>query len=168
MANVNQTLASNFLATPQIASPQYQLGAAMRVASGNIALASGDLSAGDTVMLAPVPTNASVLSIVLRNDDLDSSTTITCDVGLYSADGEVTAIDDDCYASAITDLRAAVGGAGTEVAYEARNINTVGQRVFEDGGQSTDPGGYYFIGLKFDAAGNTAGDLSFVITYAHN
>lgn len=136
----------------------------MRVASGTIALAAGDLSATDTVMLAPVPTNASIVSIKLFNDDLDSGTTNTCDVGLYTADGNVTAKDDDCYASAITDLRGAVT-TGTEVAFEARNINLMGQKVFEDAGDSTDPGGYYLVGLKFDAAGDTAGDLSFLITY---
>ena len=164
MANVNQTLVTNFLADPHAMNPVHQLGGRMRVASGTIALAAGDLSASDTVMLCPLPTNASVVSIKLFNDDLDSGTTNTCDVGLYSADGEVTAIDDDAYASAITDLRAAVT-TGTEVAFEARNINAMGQKVWEDAGQSSDPGGHYLLGLVFDAAGDTAGDLSFVVTY---
>ena len=136
----------------------------MRVASGTIALAAGDLSANDTVMLAQIPTNAAVVSIKLYNDDLDSGSTNTCDVGLFTADGDVTAKDDDCYASAITDLRAAVL-TGTEVAFEARNVNLMGQRVWEDAGDTTDPGGYYLIGLTFDAAGDTAGDLSWLITY---
>tara|TARA_R100001079_G_scaffold8247_1_gene4480 strand:- start:351 stop:857 length:507 start_codon:yes stop_codon:yes gene_type:complete len=165
MANVNQTLASNFVADPQVFSPVHQLHGSMRVACGTIALAAGDLSASDTVMLAPIPTNAAVVSIVLYNDDLDSGTTNTCDVGLFTSDGEVTAKDDDCYASAITDLRAAVTGAGTEVAFEARDINKMGQKVFEDAGDSTDPNTHYFVGLTFDAAGDTAGDLSFKITY---
>ena len=164
MANVNQTLASNFVATPTVMSPVHQLGGSMRVATGTIALAAGDLSATDTVMLAPVPTNAAVISIKLYNDDLDSGSTNTCDVGLYTSDGNVTAKDDDCYASAITDLRAAVT-TGTEVAFEARNINLMGQKVFQDAGDSTDPNTHYLVGLKFDAAGDTAGDLSYVITY---
>ena len=165
MANVNQTLVSNFEASPIVKSPSSQLGGVMRIAQGTIALAAGDLSATDTVMLAPIPTNASFVSIKRFNDDLDSGSTNTTDVGLYNADSStVTAVDDDAYASAITDLRAAVT-TGTEVAFEARNINTMGQKVWQDAGQSSDPGGYYYIGLKFDAAGDTAGDLSFVITY---
>ena len=164
MANVNQTLASNFIADPQEFSPAHQLHGSMRVACGTIALAAGDLSASDTVMLAPVPTNAAVISIKLFNDDLDSGSTNTCDVGLFTADGNVTAKDDDCYASAITDLRAAVT-TGTEVAFEARNINLMGQKVYEDAGDSTDPNTHYFVGLTFDAAGDTAGALSFIITY---
>ena len=164
MANVNTTLVTNFLASPPSLNPVYQLGGVMRVASGTIALAAGDLSANDTVMLAQIPTNAAVVSIKLYNDDLDSGSTNTCDVGLFTADGDVTAKDDDCYASAITDLRAAVL-TGTEVAFEARNVNLMGQRVWEDAGDTTDPGGYYLIGLTFDAAGDTAGDLSWLITY---
>jgi|TARA_R100000700_G_C3154815_1_gene132385 hypothetical protein len=164
MANVNQTLASNFVADPMVMSPVHQLTGSMRVACGTIALASGDLSASDTVMLAPVPTNAAVISIKLFNDDLDSGSTNTCDVGLYTSDGNVTAKDDDCYASAITDLRAAVT-TGTEVAFEARDINKMGQQVWQDAGESSDPVDQYFIGLKFDAAGDTGGDLSFIVTY---
>ena len=165
MANVNTSLVTNLLSSPPSMNAAQQLGGSMRVAAGTIALAAGDLSAGDTVMLVQVPTNAAVLSIKIYNDDLDSGTTNTCDVGLYTADGNVTAKDDDCYASAITDLRAAVT-VGTEVAFEARNINLMGQKVFEDAGDATDPGGFYLIGLKFDAAGNAAGDLSFLVTYA--
>ena len=164
MANVNTTLVTNFLASPPSLNPTHQLGGSMRVASGTIALAAGDLSATDTVMLAQIPTNASVVSIKLYNDDLDSGTTNTCNVGLYTADGNVTAKDADCYASAITDLRAAVV-VGTEVAFEARNVNLMGQKVFEDAGDSTDPGGYYLLGLAFPAAGDAAGDLSWLITY---
>jgi hypothetical protein len=41
----------------------------------------------------------------------------------------------------------------------------MGQRVWQDAGQSSDPGGYYYVALTFDAAGDTAGDLSFIIEY---
>ena len=71
-------------------------------------------------MLAPIPTNASISSIKLFNDDLDSGTTMTTDVGLYTT--AIAVVDDDAYASAITDLRGAVT-TGTEVAFEARDIN---------------------------------------------
>ena len=55
MANVNTTLVSNLLALPQVASPARTLHGTKRVAMGTIALAAGDLSASDTVMLAPIP-----------------------------------------------------------------------------------------------------------------
>tara|TARA_R100000700_G_scaffold40105_1_gene54759 strand:+ start:2448 stop:2954 length:507 start_codon:yes stop_codon:yes gene_type:complete len=165
MANANSTLVTNFEATPPTPNDVANLGGKMRVACGTISLPVDDLSATDTVMLAGIPTNAAVVSIKLFNDDLDSTTgNITTDVGLYTSDGNVTAKDDDCYASAITDLRAPVT-AGTEVAFEARDINKMGQKVWQDAGDSSDPGGTYNVGLKFDAAGNTAGDLSWLITY---
>ena len=162
MANVNTDIVTNFVATPPVKNDSQQLHGAKRIAQGTIALAAGDLSATDTVMLAPVPTNASITSIKLFNDDLDSGSTNTTDVGLYTT--AIAAVDDDAYASAITDLRGAVT-TGTEVAFEARNINKMGQKVWEDAGQSSDPGGYYYVGLLFDAAGDTAGDLSFIIEY---
>ena len=106
MANVNTDIVTNFVATPQVKNDSQQLHGVKRIAQGTIALAAGDLSASDTVMLAPVPTNASISSIKLFNDDLDSGSTNTTDVGLYTT--AIAAVDDDAYASAITSLRAAV------------------------------------------------------------
>tara|TARA_R100001460_G_scaffold56462_1_gene96056 strand:- start:511 stop:1008 length:498 start_codon:yes stop_codon:yes gene_type:complete len=165
MTTKNSTLVSNFEANPMSMSPAHQLNGVIRTIQGTVALLTSDLNANDIVMLAPIPTNASVLSIKLFNDDLDSGTTNTCDVGLYDTDG--TAVDDDAYASAITDLRGAVT-TGTEVAFEARDINKCGQQVWQDGGQTSDPSTYYYIALTFDAAGNQAGDLSFQIQYVIN
>jgi hypothetical protein len=162
MANVNTDLVTNFVAVPQVLNSASQLHGVKRVATGTIALDAGDLSANDTVMLAPIPSNASITSIKLFNDDLDSGTTNTADVGLYNTD--LSVVDADAYASAITDLRGAVT-VGTEVAFEARNINKMGQKVWQDAGLTSDPALTYFVGIGFPAAGDQAGDLSFVIEY---
>jgi hypothetical protein len=162
MANVNTDLVTNFVAVPQVLNSASQLHGVKRVATGTIALAAGDLSANDTVMLAPIPSNASITSIKLFNDDLDSGTTLTTDVGIYTT--AVAVVDADAYASAITDLRGAVT-VGTEVAFEARNINKMGQKVWQDAGLTSDPALTYFVGIGFPAAGDQAGDLSFVIEY---
>jgi hypothetical protein len=162
MANVNTDLVTNFVAVPQVLNSASQLHGVKRVATGTIALDAGDLSANDTVMLAPIPSNASITSIKLFNDDLDSGTTNTADVGLYTT--AVAVVDADAYASAITDLRGAVK-TGTEVAFEARDINKMGQKVWQDAGLTSDPALTYFVGIGFPAAGDQAGDLSFVIEY---
>ena len=162
MANVNTDLVTNFVAVPQVLNSASQLHGVKRVATGTIALDAGDLSANDTVMLAPIPSNASITSIKLFNDDLDSGTTNTADVGIYNTD--LSVVDADAYASAITDLRGAVT-VGTEVAFEARNINKMGQKVWQDAGLTSDPALTYFVGIGFPAAGDQAGDLSFVIEY---
>ena len=162
MANVNTDIVTNFVTVPQVLNPAQQLHGVKRVATGTIALAAGDLSATDTVMLAPIPSNASISSIKIFNDDLDSATTNTADVGLYNTD--LSVVDADAYASEITDLRAAVK-TGTEVAFEARDINKMGQKVWQDAGLSSDPALTYFVGIAFPAAGDQAGDLSFIIEY---
>jgi hypothetical protein len=162
MANVNTDLVTNFVAVPQVLNSASQLHGVKRVATGTIALVAGDLSADDTVMLAPIPSNASITSIKLFNDDLDSGTDLTADVGIYTT--AVAVVDADAYASAITDLRGAVK-TGTEVAFEARDINKMGQKVWQDAGLTSDPALTYFVGISFPAAGDTAGDLSFVIEY---
>ena len=162
MSNANSDLVTNFVAVPQVLNPAQQLHGVKRIAQGTIALAVGDIGANDTVMLAPIPSNASIASIKIFNDDLDSSTVITADVGLYKQD--LTVVDADAYASAITDLRAAVK-TGTEVAFEARDINKMGQKVWQDAGLSSDPALTYFVGIGFPAAGDQAGDLSFIIEY---
>ena len=162
MANVNTDLVTNFVAVPQVLNSASQLHGVKRVATGTIALVAGDLSADDTVMLAPIPSNASITSIKLFNDDLDSGTDLTADVGIYTT--AVAVVDADAYASAITDLRDPVK-AGTEVAFEARDINKMGQKVWQDAGLTSDPALTYFVGIGFPAAGDQAGDLSFVIEY---
>ena len=162
MSNANSDLVTNFVAVPQVLNPAQQLQGVKRIAQGTVALVAGDLGANDTVMLAPIPSNASITSIKLFNDALDSGTTNTADVGLYTT--ALAVVDADAYASAITDLRAAVK-TGTEVAFEARDINKMGQKVWQDAGLSSDPALTYFVGIGFPAAGDTAGDLSFIIEY---
>jgi len=162
MSNANSDLVTNFVAVPQVLSSAQQLHGVKRVAAGTIALAVADLGANDTVMLAPIPSNASITSIKIFNDDLDSGTTNTADVGIYKQD--LSVVDADAYASAITTLRSA-NTTGVEVAFEARDINKCGQKVWQDAGLSSDSGLTYFIGLSFPGAGDTAGDVSFVIEY---
>ena len=162
MSNANSDLVTNFVAVPQVLNPAQQLQGVKRIAQGTVALVAGDLGANDTVMLAPIPSNASITSIKLFNDALDSGTTNTADVGLYTT--ALAVVDADAYASVITSLRSAVT-TGTEVAFEARDINKMGQKVWQDAGLSSDPALTYFVGIGFPAAGNTAGDLSFIIEY---
>lgn len=166
MGTKNSTLVTNFEASPQTMNKVYQLGGRVRVAQGTIALETTDLDLNDVVMLAPLPTGASILSIKLAADDLDSNgaPALAWHVGLHDTDGN--AVDADCYATAITLGQAAT--AFTEYRYEAANINTCGQQLWEDGGVSTNPdGGQYYVSMTVSTAAATAaaGDLSFIIEY---
>ena len=159
MTTKNSTLVANYEATPQVANNAQELHGVVRVAQGTVALLAGDSTVNDIVMLAPIPTNASITSLQVGSDALGGSCTFN--VGLYETDG--TVIDEDFYATSVAD------GAGlAELRNEAADINTVGQQIWEDAGQSSDPGGYYYVAVTFNATGGTAGDMSFIINYVIN
>ena len=160
MTTKNSTLVANFEATPQVANNAQELHGVLRVAQGTIALAAGDSTDDDIVMLAPIPSNASITAIKVAADALGGSCAFN--VGLYQTDG--TVVDEDVYATAVADGTTAVA----DVRTEAANINTIGKKVFENAGASTDPGGYYYVAATFSATGGTAGDMSFIIEYVVN
>lgn len=158
MTTKNTTLVSNFEATPQVISEAHSLHGVLRVAQGTVALAAGDSTDNDIVMLAPIPSNASITALKIASDTLGGSCTFN--VGLYTTGG--TVVDEDVYATLVADE-----GAMTDVRSEA-DITTVGQQVWEDAGASSDPGGYYYVAVTFSATGGTAGDMSYVIEYVVN
>ena len=159
MTTKNSTLVANFEASPQVASNAHELHVVLRVAQGTVALAAGDSTDNDIVMLAPIPSNASITSLKIASDALGGSCTFN--VGLYQTNG--TVVDEDVYATLVADE-----GAMADVRTEAANINTIGQQVWEDAGASADPGGYYYVAVTFSATGGTAGDMSYIIEYVVN
>ena len=159
MGTKNSTLVSNFEATPPVLNDVALLHGVMRVAQGTIALAAGDSDDDDIVMLAPIPSNATVAHLFIASDTLGGSCTFN--VGIYTDAGVVK--DEDVFATAVLDA-----GAMTDVRFEAADINTAGQQMYELAGDSSDPGGYYYIAATMSAAGGTAGDMSFIIHYVVN
>jgi hypothetical protein len=125
---------------------------------------------GDVTLLFPVKGNERLTSLVIFNDDMDSHSTPTLavDVGIYknpsAAGTSATVVDADGYASAITTLQAA-NTSGVEVAFEARDINTLGQDVAADGGESSHSALRY-VGITVTTAAATAvaGTLSWRAT----
>lgn len=93
---------------------------------------------GDYTVVLQVPVDAIPISIKYASDDLTSGTS---DIGLYKSDGDGTfsAVDDDCFASAIAQGSGAV--ALTEVLYEAAaaNIANANKTFWEWAGLSTRP-----------------------------
>lgn len=172
------TVSSSVITNRKANPPTYNdLGAAgdakLRAAQGTVAVATTSIDEqNDVILLCPVKGDDRIVSIKLFNDDLDSngSPALAVDVGLYkdvSADGtSATEVDVDAYASAITTLQAA-NTTGVEVAFEARNITSVGNTVAEDGGESQHSE-ERVIGLKVTTAAATAaaGDISWVVTLA--
>lgn len=160
MTTKNTTLVANFEASPQVASNAHELHGVMRVAQGTVALAAGDSTDNDIVMLAPIPSNASIVALNVAADALGGSCTFN--IGLYETNG--TVVDEDFYATSVADGTTTVADLRTEAA----NINTIGTQLWENAGLSSDAGGYYYVAATFNATGGTAGDMSFVIQYVVN
>ena len=159
MGTKNSTLVTNFEASPQVANEPANLHGVLRVAQGTIELAAGDSNDDDVVMLAPIPSNATVSQLFIGSDTLGGSCTFN--VGIYTTAGAVK--DEDVFATAVADAAAMA-----DVRFEAADINTAGQKMYELAGDSSDPGGYYYIAATMAAEGGTAGTMSFSIQYVVN
>ena len=184
MATAYSTELTNYEATPQVMVDSASAGGKVRVWSDTIAAATTDIDDNDIIMMAEIPSNAKIKSIMLYNDDLDSngSPALVTDVGIYNGnvkfndtDGSATAyaaegvIDRDCYGTVSTVLQAAVT-AGTEFRYETLGIETVGNFMWEDAGLTSDPGRMLRIALTIEtvAATAAAGDITMVVEYIVN
>ena len=158
MTTLNSDLVGNFEATYTMTDASLLAGVT-RIAQGTLELAAGDSTDNDIVMLAPIPTHASISSLKIGTDTFGGSCTIN--VGLYTSAGVVK--DEDCFATSVADA-----GAMADVRFEAANITTCGQKVYTIAGDSTDPGGFYYVAVTFNATGGTAGSMSFIIEYVVN
>ena len=156
MGTKNTDLVTNFEATPPTLNDVAALHGRVRIAQGTVALAAGDSDDDDVVMLAPIPSNATVPHLYIGSDTFGGSCTFN--VGIYTTAGVVK--DEDVFATAVADAAALA-----DVRHEVANINTCGQKMYELAGDSTDPGGFYYVAATMAAAGGTGGDMSFIIHY---
>ena len=140
MTTKNSTLIANYEASPIVMNDAALLSGSVRIAQGNIALAAGDTGNADIVMLAPIPSQAVVTSIQVGSDALGGS--CTYDIGIYTSAGAVK--DIDIFATSVAD-----GAAIAELRYEALGLETTGQRLHVQ-------------------AGDTVDDMAFMIQYVVN
>ena len=159
MGTKNSDLVSNFESSPQVLNNPALLHGVVRVAQGTIELAAGDSNDNDIVMLAPIPSNATISNIYIGSDTFGGSCTFN--VGIYTSAGAVK--DEDYYATAVADAAGM-----TDVRFEVAAIDTAGTQLYTSAGDSTDPGGFYYIAATMHAEGGTAGTMSFNILYTVN
>ena len=159
MTTKNTDLVANFEATPPVLNNAAELAGVVRTAHGSVELAAGDSTDNDIVMLAPIPSNAAVPQLFVGSDTFGGSCTFN--VGLYKTDGTVK--DEDVFASSVADAAAL-----TDVRFEAADLNTGSKKLWELAGDSTDPGGYFYVAITFNATGGTAGTLAWNINYVVN
>jgi len=159
MTTRNSTQVANFEASPVIMNDASLYSGVVRIAQGTLELVAGDSTDNDIVMLAAIPTHATVPSIKIGSDTLGGSCTFN--VGIYTSAGVVK--DEDCFATLVADAAAI-----TELRYEVAAIETTGQKLYEIAGDTVDPGGFYYIAVTFAATGGTAGTMSYIIDYVVN
>ena len=159
MTTKNTDLIANFEASPQVANNAAELAGVLRTAHGTVELAAGDSTDNDIVMLAPIPSNAAVPQLFVGSDTFGGSCAFN--VGLYKTDGTVK--DEDVFATAV-DVPAALA----DLRFEAADLNTGSQKLWELAGDSTDPGGYFYVAVTFSATGGTAGTMNWNIHYIVN
>ena len=159
MTTRNTGLVANVLASPPVLNDAAELHGVVRVASGTVELLAGDSTDDDVVLLAPISSKATIQSLLIGSDSLGGSCTFN--VGVHNYDGTVG--DEDAFATLVADEAVM-----TEVRHEEATINTVGQKLWELAGLSSDPGGMLYVSITFAATGGTAGTLSWDITYAVN
>ena len=159
MTTRNTGLVANFEAIPQVANNAAELAGVLRTASGTVELLAGDSTDNDIVMLAPIPSNASIPQLFVGSDSLGGSCTFN--VGLYKTDGTVK--DVDVFATLVAD-----GAALADVRFEVADLNTGSQKLWELAGDSEDPGGYFYVAVTFAATGGDAGTMNWNIHYVVN
>jgi hypothetical protein len=154
MTTKNTDLVANFEATPQVANSAAELAGVLRTAHGSVELAAGDSTDNDIVMLTPIPSNAAVPTLFVGSDTFGGSCTFN--VGVYETDGTVK--DEDVFATSVADAAAMA-----DVRYEAADLNTGSQKLWELAGDSTDPGGYYYVAITFNATGKIEVQMTYVL-----
>tara|TARA_R110002167_G_scaffold133275_5_gene318277 strand:+ start:321 stop:812 length:492 start_codon:yes stop_codon:yes gene_type:complete len=159
MADIKSELVSNYEATPRLHTAAHLSGARLRRIVATVEKTSDDGN-GSKVFLCPVWSGWSIQSVRLLNDALTGATAV--DLGLYRTDG-ATAVDAAVYASAINLTSASV--VGVEQAFEARDIDQVGSRIWQDLGLSADPNSWYYLALTGTTFGTAAGTISAIVEY---
>ena len=162
MATLYSTEATNHKSVANTKNPTTATEGNLRVSSSTYAVAAAD-NDGDIIHMLPVHSSWSIKSIRVMNDAITSGTSY--DLGLYSTAATPAVVDVDAYGSAI-DMSSARTTAFFEACCEARDINKINQKVYQDAGLSTDPGVWYWLSFTANTIGSAAGDISIIVQYA--
>lgn len=161
VANTKSTLVTNADAAVQALNVAGLAQARVYSAMATVEVAAAD-DDGSVYRFMRVHSSWRMRSITVFCDAITGGTAY--EVGLYqtAANGGAV-VDADCYASAIT-LATAIT-AGSEVLHEARDINKIGQQVWQDAGAAADTDRWYDLALTGTTVGTAAGTISVAIEY---
>jgi hypothetical protein len=103
-----------------------------------------------------------IRSIRAFSDAITSGTDFNFGLWQTAENGGAVVVE-NCYADAV-DLSS--GLAGTEIAFENRNIDKVENRVWQDAGLSADSNRFYELCAIGIAVGSAAGTITLIVEYA--
>lgn len=168
MANTNSNIVDIQDGTTTTKLSVAKFGGRVRIAADNFELVAANFDAdGDTIHLCNLPVNAVIHSIKVSTDDLDTGATVAFNYGIYSTDlGTIK--DEDFFATAVTAQAASTLTEIYDEAAAAGNVAGVGDPLWQNAGDTSDPGGQYAIVATATAAnaGAQAGTFAFQILYS--
>lgn len=162
MTTTYGTHITNFDATPPLTVNSRLHGGLLKASVDTFELA--DTANDDDHIVFRLPIDAVLHSVKMAADDLGTAGTI--DIGFHKKndDGTYTAVDVDAIASAI-DVNTAATGL-TEYRFEAANINTANQSVWELAGLSARPAyGDLYLSISTPAGTTAVGTVTVQIQY---
>jgi hypothetical protein len=134
---------------------------AVKISSATVAVAAADDN-DSLYFVLPLRSSWSVKHIWTYCDAITSGS--DWNVGLYTTAATPVVVSENCYADA-QDLSTAITKLPVDLAYQARNITAVNNRVYQDGGVTTEPNVWYWLTFKGVAVGSAAGDITVVVHY---
>jgi len=163
-ANTLTNNVTNLDAKPPVALDKRLFNGILKEQVGTVEIAAAD-DASSVYRVGRVHSSWRISNIIRYNDAITSGTDY--DVGLYdtaAAGGAV--ININCFADAVSLASASV--TGTNDLYEAGSdvgVEDIEQRVYQDAGETTDPGYWYDVCLTGDTVGSGAGTVTLRIRY---
>lgn len=161
MANTKSGLITNFEADPQTRVSANVMGGRKRVAVGKVEVEAAD-NDGHIYPLVAVHSSWCIHKITKYNDAIAGGTDYN--FGLYSTD--IVDVDENCYGDAVS--LASADTAGTNVAFENRNIDNIGQQVWQDAGLTEDPNVWYYLCATGVTVGTVAGGIACEVEFTAN
>jgi hypothetical protein len=161
MATQYSTVVTNIRAVPTVNNPTTSTEGSYYSSSVTHSVAAADGS-GEVYVMLPVHSSWSIKAIRLYNDAITSMS--SADLGLYTSAATPAVVDVDAYASAVT-LASARTDVPIDLAFEARNITGVNNRVWQDAGLTADPNVWYYLAFTSNSDPSAQGDVTLIVEY---
>ncbi len=156
VVNTKSTIVTNKDATPPKANDNVLDGGRLKGFHATVEVAAAD-DDGSTLRMFRVHSSWLISRLEVFNDAITAGTSY--DVGLYQTaenGGAVKAAT--AYASVVDMSTARV--VPLDVTFEARNIDQMEKRVWQDAGDASDPNRFYDVVLRANTIGTAAGTIS--------